>query len=163
MVNVSAKWVLCMPCNTGDTSESLACGIIVKGISDVKQQVDLHGAVELQFMQKLSAVIRVSPTCGSSTSDHLQRCVLPSKLPSRPAVCDTHVRAPGLVLSCRCQAFLRGLLGAIPVTSSGVNLLEDSYQRHVMFAFSPQFRQLPHRHLNTLLSSTLEGHFYLPC
>lgn len=67
----------------------------------------------------------------------------------------------GFLLSCRCQAFLRGLLGAIPVTSSGVNPLEDPYQLHVMFVFSSQFRQLPHRHLNTLLNSTLEGHFYL--
>lgn len=59
------------------------------------------------------------------------------------------------------RPFLRGLPGAIPVTSWGVNLLEDSYQPHVMFAFTSQRCGLPHSHLNTQLSSTLEGHFYL--
>ena len=43
--------------------------------------------------------------------------------------------------------------GAIPVTSCGVNLLEDSYQLHVMFPFPPQFCRPSGRHLNTLLSS----------
>lgn len=59
------------------------------------------------------------------------------------------------------RPFLKGLPGAIPVTSWGVNLLEDFYQPHVMFAFTSQHGGLPHSHLNTQLNSTLEGHFYL--
>lgn len=136
-----------LPCNTGDTSSRII----------IKLNLRHEAAGGFSRCRLVTVHVGLLPriifrgVC----------CVLPSKLPSRPAVCDTRVRAPGLTLSCRCQAFLRGLLGAIPVTSSGVNLLEDSYQLHVMFAFSPQFRQLPHRRLNTLLSATLEGHFYL--
>lgn len=55
----------------------------------------------------------------------------------------------------------RASRGAIPVTSSGVNLLEELYHQHVMFVFSPHFCQLTRRRLNTPLSSTLKGHFYL--
>lgn len=68
---------------------------------------------------------------------------------------------PGFCYHCRCQAFLRGLLGAIPVTSCGVNLLEDSYQQHVMFAFPLQLHQPPHSQLGTLQSTAPKGHFYL--
>lgn len=53
-------------------------------------------------------------------------------------LCAAVVCVPELLLSCRCQAVLSGLLGAIPVTSCGVNPLEDSYQLHVMFTFSLQ-------------------------
>lgn len=56
---------------------------------------------------------------------------------------------------------LRGLLQAIPVPSCGVNLLEDPYQLHVMFAFTAQSCQLAHSLLNTSPSSTLDGCFYL--
>lgn len=109
------------------------------------------------------ATIKASATCSLSAprSSQQVRCVLLSKLLSKRVSLQHSCQRQGFCYRGRCQAFLRGLLGAIPVTSSGVNLLEDSYQLHVMFAFSLQFRQLPHCHLNTLLGSTLEGHFYL--
>lgn len=62
---------------------------------------------------------------------------------------------------CRCRCRVRGLVGAIPFTSCGVNLLEDSYQWHVMFAFSLQVCQMSQHLLHTLLCPTPDRPCYL--
>lgn len=94
-----------------------------------------------------------------------------SLCPCHPLIllCVIVVWVPGLLLSRRCQGFLRGLFRSIPGTSSAVNPLEDSYQLHVMFAFpcssatprsswhSPKLRPWgPH------LSGALKWQTYLP-
>lgn len=62
------------------------------------------------------------------------------------------IKSGNALLESKCAAFVRmaglpawGLRRPIPVTSRGVNLLEDPYRLHVMFAFTSQFRQLPSR------------------
>lgn len=127
---------------------------------------DVHCAVTPQCIQRtFSAMFLLLPVQHLDFPSQIMcRGVLHawSKAAHIPAVCTTPVSASVLaLLSCRCQALLRGLLGAIPVTSSGVNPLEDSYQLHVMFTFPCTSANSLSVISNTLLSSTFQGHFYL--